>query len=63
VRRAPTIGSQARELILLFVAFELISIPLYFLTGVGCRPRVKLTSGCSPRRKGALRDNVATPMM
>ena len=30
---------------------------------LGCRPRVKPASGCSQRRKGDLRDNVATPMM
>jgi NADH:ubiquinone oxidoreductase subunit 2 (subunit N) len=36
--------AAARDLILLFVAFELMSIPLYFLTGSG--------SGRRRRRKG-----------
>ena len=50
--------ASARELILLFVAFELMSIPLYFLTGFQKRERrrARRRAEVLPRRHGVVGD-------
>ena len=49
--------ASARELILLFVAFELMSIPLYFLTGFEKRDDAAPEGGAEvlPGRHGCRR--------